>query len=137
MSNTLFSVNDPIHGLMQFRRSEAAMVKSIIQTSEFQRLRHIKQLGMDYYVYPGATHNRFSHCLGAAYLGKRVIEKLISDKDEGENKELLKSVKELVMLAGLLHDIGHGPYSHMFERAKYGSLKFDHEKMTALIIERL
>lgn len=137
MSKVLFSVNDPIHGLMQFRGSDAEIVKSIINTSEFQRLRHIKQLGMDYYVYPGANHNRFSHCLGAAYLGKRVIEKLIADRDEGANKELLKSVKELVMLAGLLHDVGHGPYSHMFERAKYGSLKFEHEEMTVLIIERL
>src|SRR5688572_28623600 len=135
MSATIFSVNDPIHGLMQFRGKEADLVRKIISTPEFQRLRHIKQLGMAFFVYPGANHNRFSHSLGTAYLAKRVIEKLLGDSLG--SSDLIKSAKEYAIALGLLHDVGHGPYSHMFERAKYGELKFNHEDMTSLIIERL
>jgi len=135
MSTKPFSVNDPIHGLMQFRGDEGVLVKKIIGTPEFQRLRHIKQLGMAFFVYPGANHNRFSHSLGAAYLAKRLFEKL--SLDSSKDAELTEYGKKLAIVFGLLHDIGHGPYSHMFERAKYGKLEFKHEDMTALIVERM
>ncbi len=135
MSAKLFSINDPVHGLMQFRNSEAALVKKIVSTNEFQRLRYIKQLGMAFFVYPGANHTRFSHSLGAAYLAKRLIEKISADSSE--DGEEIKSGKELAIVSGLLHDIGHGPYSHMFEKVKYGDLTFNHEEMTGLIVDRI
>lgn len=135
MSKNSFSINDPIHGLIQFRDEEAVLVRKILQTPEFQRLRHIKQLGMAFYIYPGATHNRFSHSLGVAYLSKRIIQKIQVDSPKFTTNEL----KLLAIASGLLHDIGHGPYSHMFEKACYKDtdIKFNHEEMTVLIIERI
>lgn len=134
MPQNLFSINDPIHGLMQFSKEQADLVKKIIKASEFQRLRYIKQLGMAFYIYPGATHNRLSHAFGVAYLAKRVIEKLLRDS---QDKDLNDAINSAIAL-GLLHDIGHGPYSHMFERIQYnGKFKFKHEDITKLIIERL
>jgi hypothetical protein len=130
-----FSINDPIHGLIQFRDDEAIFVKKILQTPEFQRLRHIKQLGMAFYIYPGATHNRFSHSIGVAYLSKRIIQKLQADYPQSE----IEKLKLLAIACGLLHDVGHGPYSHLFEKAEYEGIeiKFNHEEMTLLIIERI
>ena len=127
-----FIINDPIHKLMLFRNDEARLVNSIINTTSFQRLRHIKQLGMSYLVYPGANHTRFSHCLGAAYIGKRVIEKLRVDKDT----ELSEKTKLYAIAAGLLHDIGHGPFSHIFE-LNYNGFEFSHEEMGSLLANKI
>ncbi|HDV6747774.1 TPA: HD domain-containing protein, partial [Legionella pneumophila] len=127
-----FIINDPIHKLMLFRNNEARLVNSIINTTSFQRLRHIKQLGMSYLVYPGANHTRFSHCLGAAYIGKRVIEKLRADQDT----ELSEMTKLYAIAAGLLHDIGHGPFSHIFE-LNYNGFEFSHEEMGSLLAKKI
>ena len=75
-------LNDPVHGVMKFDKKEKELIKSIIDTPIFQRLRNIKQLGMASYVFPGAVHTRFNHSLGAAYLAKTVCEQLGPDIDE-------------------------------------------------------
>lgn len=103
VSNT---INDPIHGIMGFSKQEKDLIKPIIDSAAFQRLRHIKQLGMADLVYPGATHTRFSHCIGACYLSKLMCDQVGIEKRD----------KELVMIATLLHDVGHGPFSHAFEK---------------------
>ncbi|KAK6982391.1 deoxynucleoside triphosphate triphosphohydrolase SAMHD1, partial [Biomphalaria glabrata] len=101
-------VNDPIHGHIELHPACLA----IIDTPQFQRLRNIKQLGMCYHVYPGAAHNRFEHSLGVCYLAGQFARTLqknqpylgITDKD------IL-----CVEIAGLCHDLGHGPFSHVFD----------------------
>ncbi|HAT8916536.1 TPA: HD domain-containing protein [Legionella pneumophila subsp. pneumophila] len=127
-----FMINDPIHTLMLFRNEPAALIREIINTSHFQRLRNIKQLGVTNQVFPGANHTRFSHSLGVSYITKRFIDKLRADNNKRDY-----SKRELYgIAAGLLHDIGHGPYSHLFEQ-KYGDFKFEHEKMGYAIIDRI
>jgi HD superfamily phosphohydrolase len=94
-------IRDPIHGYIEI--DELAI--AIIDTAEMQRLRRIKQLGFAYLVYPGANHTRFEHSLGTYHLMKVLLDTLEVAK-EGE-KELL--------VASLIHDVGHGPYSHVTE----------------------
>ena len=98
-------IKDPVHGTMQFTGSEHAWVKPFIDSPHFQRLRHIKQAGMGDYIFPGAVHTRFNHCLGCCYVASQIAQKIgLADTD-----------RQLVMIACLLHDIGHGPFSHAFE----------------------
>lgn len=99
--------------------------KNIIDTKEFQRLRYIKQTSFSDYVYPSANHTRFSHSLGAHHLMKKVL-------DNGLMK-IPDKKKENLVLAALLHDIGHGPFSHIWELA---FPHFDHEKTTQEILKK-
>lgn len=131
-----FMINDPIHTLMLFRKAPARLIKEIISTPYFQRLRNIKQLGVTNQVFPGANHTRFSHSLGVSYITKRLIDKLTADDNNDNNKDKFSKRVLYGIAAGLLHDIGHGPYSHLFEQ-KYGDFKFKHEKMSFALIDRI
>ncbi|KYH32794.1 HD domain-containing protein [Neomoorella mulderi] len=96
-------VRDPVHGFIHRTREE----EEIIDTPVFQRLRRIKQLAMASLVYPGALHTRFEHSLGVMHLTRRMVEKLLPREDPRD--------KLLLELAALLHDLGHGPFSHVSE----------------------
>jgi hypothetical protein len=98
-------IKDPVHGTMQFTTAENSWLKPFIDSPNFQRLRHIKQLGMGDYIFPGAVHTRFNHCLGCSYIAGQIAHKVGLAEEE----------RQLVMIACLLHDIGHGPFSHTFE----------------------
>ncbi len=90
---------------MQFGSTEDHWIKPFIDSPNFQRLRHIKQLGMGDYIFPGAVHTRFNHCIGCSYVASQIANKIGLPPEE----------RQLVIIACLLHDIGHGPFSHTFE----------------------
>jgi HD superfamily phosphohydrolase len=109
MNNIYHVIKDPVHGTMQFTSEEDAWVKPFIDSPHYQRLRHIKQMGMGDFIFPGAVHTRFNHCMGCCYVGSQIAHKIrLSDEE-----------RQLVMIACLLHDIGHGPFSHAFEGIFY------------------
>ena len=118
--------NDPIYGLVSFPYE---FIYTLIDHPYFQRLRRIQQLGMSSIVYPGATHSRFHHALGALHLCDRLITNLklkgvfITDEEH-----------ESTLIAILLHDVGHGPYSHALEGE---IIQLHHEDLTIQIMHRL
>ncbi len=127
-------INDPIHGTFRL----GAGCKLIFDTRQFQRLRRLKQLGMTYYVFPGASHNRFEHSLGVAHLAQKFATQLWSF--QGSELDVDRSDIHVVELAGLCHDLGHGPFSHVFEREflrRKGITDWDHEDMSAKMLEYL
>ncbi len=122
MKKFVKSVKDPIHGYIEVTETEL----EIIDTLPLQRLRRIKQLPGSEYVYPGAMNTRFEHSLGVMHLaglmGTRISEQTGED------------VVPLLRMAGLLHDVGHGPFSHSFEPILREKLGMTHEEMSVLLI---
>ena len=114
---------DPVHNYIPV---EDELIYDLINSKEFQRLRRIKQLGSSSFTFHGAEHSRFSHCLGVYYLARRVTN--IFDKKYSDIWNSNESL--LTMTAALLHDIGHGAYSHTFERL----FDTNHETITQQII---
>lgn len=115
-------LRDPIHGYINI---EYEVIWQCLDSKEFQRLRRIHQLGGNFQVYHSAEHSRFSHSLGVYEIVRRMVNEVRSLKEELSEYE-----KITVMLAGLLHDVGHGPFSHAFEHVT----NFNHEDYTAKII---
>ncbi len=102
-------VRDPVHDVIEI---ECELTQRLIDTKVFQRLRRIKQLGLANFVYPGAEHTRFSHSLGAFHLAKKLVSQL-SQNHPGIYEKL---DEKAIPIAALCHDIGHGPFSHLFEK---------------------
>jgi HD superfamily phosphohydrolase len=119
--------NDPVYG---FITVPYPIVFDIIEHPFFQRLRRIKQLGLTHLVYPGALHTRFHHTLGAMHLMQLAIEEL-----RAKGYDITESEAEGVTLAILMHDIGHGPFSHALEHSIVSGVT--HEDISALFMERL
>ncbi len=111
------SIRDSINGNIPITELE----KEILDYPQFQRLRRIKQLGFTSLIYPGANHSRFEHSIGTMHLASKLAVELGLDDDE----------VQLVRLAGMLHDIGHGPFSHVSESV----MNVKHEEQTAFIIK--
>lgn len=125
-------MNDPVHGYITI--SDFCLM--FVDTPQFQRLRELKQLGMSYYVFPGATHARFEHCLGTSHLASKWINKLSNSQPE---LEITERDSRLVSLAGLCHDLGHGPFSHSFEHmVKVNKwVPWTHEQMSKDMLDYL
>jgi len=120
-------INDPVHGFITIPHD---LVFDLIEHPFFQRLRHIKQLGLSHLVYPGANHTRFHHALGAMHLMVKAIDVLRTKKIEISEEERLGAI-----IAILLHDIGHGPFSHTLEHSLLD--KVHHEEVSLLFMEEL
>lgn len=119
-------VKDPVHGYVYLTESE----KTVMDSYPMQRLRRLRQLAGSEYVYPGANHTRFEHCIGVMYLAGKVLEnpsisRIVTDEEA-----------EVARIAALLHDVGHGPFSHVFEHLLLRDLNRTHEDMTTWLVEK-
>lgn len=141
-------VRDPIHDLMVFSEKDPIDVAAweLLNTREVQRLRRVRQLGVSEFIYPSATHTRFAHSVGVFHLARRLIEIVRREINEGrvQGEQFNEHRANVALMAALLHDIGHGPFSHAFEEARKsiaikqlgkdaGKLK-KHEAFTAELI---
>ncbi|MBD8025518.1 HD domain-containing protein [Ureibacillus sp. Re31] len=113
---------DPVHRYVHVRDQ---VIWDLIGTKEFQRLRRIRQLGTTYLVFHGAEHSRFNHSLGVYEIVRRITDDVFRGRPEWDEKERL-----LILCAALLHDLGHGPFSHAFENV----FQTDHEYFTRQIL---
>tara|TARA_Y100000590_G_scaffold174033_1_gene198964 strand:+ start:998 stop:2236 length:1239 start_codon:yes stop_codon:yes gene_type:complete len=124
MKNQFLEITDPIHDFIRLNGTE----QKIIDTSVFQRLRRIKQLSGAHLTYPGAQHTRFEHSLGVMHIAGMAANSLASKKQMPT-----KDVDD-IRLAALLHDIGHGPFSHLFEEVLQKKKRITHEEIGKEII---
>lgn len=131
-------LRDPIHGLIVFHRDDLIdrVAWELLQTADFQKLRRIKQLGVSEFVFPSATHTRFAHSIGVFHNARKLMEVVRREEGELDQRRTL-----VTSVAALLHDVGHGPFSHTFEGAREalaqsrGSKAIDkHETFSAAII---
>ena len=136
------TIFDPIHGNISFPK----IMWDIIDTPQFQRLRNLKQLSTSHFIYMGNNHTRFEHCLGTGYLSRDLIYRCfdIVNKNNKTNFQIDKNevdyLKQCVSIAGLCHDIGHGPFSHSFDTIinnLHLKKELDHEKFGGEIIKYL
>jgi HD superfamily phosphohydrolase len=126
-------LRDPVHGLIAFDSPEDAIIVRLLATSEVQRLRRIRQLGVTSLAFPGAEHSRFAHALGSAHVMKRLLARLRDvEGDLPQAHRLVKETAREALAAALLHDVGHGPLSHLFEEAVIGAPL--HEEWSTRII---
>jgi HD superfamily phosphohydrolase len=119
-------IRDPVHDVIAFRleRPTDALLYRLINAAEFQRLRRIRQLGMASFAYPGADHSRYSHSLGVMETARKILDQLRPSVHIDEDLETV------CLTGALLHDLGHGPFSHVFERVS----GIHHERLTGRVI---
>jgi len=127
LTNRRKIINDPVYGFISIPND---LIYDLVGHPWFQRLRNIRQLGLSSLVYPGAVHSRFQHSLGAMYLTGQAVHTLRS-----KGTEISSAEEEAVLAAILLHDIGHGPFSHALEHSLIEDMP--HETMSVLIMEEL
>jgi uncharacterized protein len=120
-------INDPLYGFITIPNE---LIYLLIQHPHFQRLRHIRQLGLTEFIYPGATHSRFQHALGAMHVMGCILENL-----KAKGIEISKEEHDASQIAILLHDIGHGPFSHALEKTLLPGVK--HESISYQFIQSL
>lgn len=120
-------INDPIYGFITL---QGELVYQLIEHRYMQRLRRIKQLGLTDYVYPGALHTRFHHALGATHLMCRAVDTL-----QAKGHEITTEEAEAAQIAILLHDVGHGPFSHALEHSLLNNVP--HEQISVLLMNEL
>jgi len=126
-------LRDPVHGLIAFESEEDAIVTRLLGTREVQRLRRIRQLGLTSFAFPGAEHTRFAHALGAAHVMQLFLARLRQiDRDLPFWQRVTSERARDALAAAFLHDVGHGPLSHLFEEAMPGALH--HESWTEMIL---
>ncbi|MGQ3062071.1 HD domain-containing protein [Flavobacterium sp.] len=125
--NKLKILNDPIYGFISITNP---LVYDLIQHPYFQRLRRISQMGLSYLVYPGAHHTRFHHALGCMHIMQRTVQVL-----KFKGIEISQEEETALDIAILLHDIGHGPFSHAMERSIVENVH--HESISLLFMDRL
>jgi HD superfamily phosphohydrolase len=111
-------LRDPVHGLVAFEGDEEGIVEELLDTPEVQRLRRVRQLGVTSVAFPGAEHSRFAHAIGAAFVMKLLLARLRAIHGELpiDQRVTTERARE-ALAAALLHDLGHGPLSHLFEEA--------------------
>lgn len=126
-TNKLKIFNDPIYGFISIPN---ALIYDLIQHPYFQRLRRISQMGMSYLVYPGAHHTRFHHALGCLHIMQKAVQTL---KFKGVS--ISQEEEDALYIAILLHDIGHGPFSHAMEHSIVDEIH--HEELSLLFMEQL
>ncbi|MEO0046733.1 MAG: hypothetical protein RL705_1924 [Bacteroidota bacterium] len=126
-TNKLKIFNDPIYGFITIPNS---LVYDLIQHPYFQRLRRISQMGLSYLVYPGAHHTRFHHALGAMHMMQQAVEVL-----RFKEVSISKEEENALLIAILLHDIGHGPFSHAMEHSIVEEV--NHEAISLLFMNKL
>ena len=126
-SNKLKIFNDPIYGFISLPNE---LIFDLIQHPYFQRLRRISQMGLTSLVYPGATHSRFHHALGAMHLMQKAVQTL-----KFKNIQISVEEENALYVAILLHDIGHGPFSHALEKSIVSGIH--HEELSLLFMEEL
>lgn len=128
-------VRDNVHGNIYLD----PLSLKFVDTEQFQRLRDLKQLGLTYMVYPGAVHSRFEHSLGVFSLAGEAVHRIKAQ--QGSELDIDNLDIQTVKLAGLLHDVGHGPFSHMFEREFLRQIphgiKWCHEDMSVRMIDHI
>ncbi len=120
-------INDPVHGFVTI---PSEFIFDLVEHPYIQRLRRIKQLGLTHYVYPGATHTRFQHTIGALHLMTLAIDSLLS-----KGIIITTEEQEAVLAAIILHDIGHGPFSHALEETIITGVT--HEQLSRLLMNEL
>lgn len=129
-------LRDPVHGLIVFSDANPIdmLAWQLIDAPEFQRLRRIRQLGVSEFTFPGAVHTRFAHSIGVFHNARRLVE--VVDREMHRNNTPVNAERaEVAKVAALLHDLGHGPFSHTFEGVQASrGVKRRHEKWTADII---
>jgi len=120
-------INDPVYGFISIK---TPLIFDLIEHPYFQRLRYIKQAGMTHLVYPGSLHTRFHHAIGALHLMQLAIEHL-----QNKGHKITEEEAEAVCIAILLHDIGHGPFSHALEHSLVKGIP--HETISRLFMDEL
>jgi HD superfamily phosphohydrolase len=128
-------IRDPLHNMIEFGANEFEDVLwRVIQTRPFQRLRRIRQLGFSEFVYPGATHSRFAHSIGVFNTARQLMG--IIERHLHRNNHYLESKAHRALAAALVHDLGHGPFSHAFEDVgrRFGMSAAKHEVLSDRLI---